>query len=95
MVQQRTTQLKKTLYQYKLLASTRGNEQKVTLEVLYNLISINPELNGKFALQVSETCGHIATALKINKANVELISKAGLYCELGKLGLQAHCLTAP
>ncbi|MBB1317161.1 response regulator [Shewanella sp. SR43-4] len=95
MVQQRTTQLKKTLYQYKLLASTRGNEQKATLEVLYNLISINPALNGKFALQVSETCGHIATALKMNKAHVELISKAGLYCELGKLGLPAHCLTGP
>lgn len=92
MVQQRTNQLKKMLAQYKELATTRGNEQKATLEVLYNIISINPALNGKFAQNVSETCGNIASLMKLNSTEKELIAKAGLYSELGKLGLPAQCL---
>ncbi|PKH99156.1 response regulator [Shewanella sp. 11B5] len=94
-VLQRTTQLKKTLHQYKHLATTRGNEQKATLEVLYNLISINPALSGKFAQHVGETCGNIAKLMLMNQSDIELITRAGLYSELGKLGLPAHCLSHP
>jgi response regulator RpfG family c-di-GMP phosphodiesterase len=94
-VQQRTQQLKQSLQQYKTLANNRGNEQKATLEVLYNLISINPEINGQFALKISETCNNIANLLGITPPGVEIITKAGLYSELGKLGLPSYCLNKP
>ncbi|MDP5458016.1 HD domain-containing phosphohydrolase [Alishewanella sp. SMS8] len=95
MVQQRTLQLKKTIQQYKKLAETRGNEQKATLEVLYNIISINPALNGKFAQHVAKTCANIAAIMNLSGPEKDLMNKAGLYSELGKLGLPSHCLSTP
>lgn len=95
MVQQRTIQLKRTLHQYKELATIRGNEQKSTLQVLYNIISINPALSGKFAQNVSEACRNIAAVMNLSSQERELIGTAGLYCELGKLGLPSTSLNAP
>ncbi|WP_051219922.1 HD domain-containing phosphohydrolase [Rheinheimera baltica] len=95
MVHQRTAQLKKTLHQFKQLAVTRENEQKATLEVLYNIISINPALSGKFAQNVSETSANLASIMSLNSVDREFIGKAGLYCDLGKLGLPAHCINTP
>lgn len=95
MVQQRTLQLKKTLTQLKGLVEQRNKEHKSLLEVLYNIISINPQLSGEFALNVADTCKHIAVMLQLSKEQQQACYQAGLFCDLGKLGFSTSMLETP
>lgn len=95
MVHQRTLQLKKTLTQLKGLVDERSKEHKSILEVLYNIISINPQLSGEFALNVAETSKHIAALLQLSKEQQQECYQAGLFCELGKLSFSSNMLETP
>lgn len=95
MVQQRTEQLKKTLAQLKIKIAEQTKEHKALLEVLYNFISINPQLSGDFALNVAQTCKSIAKLLDLPKEQMVTCYRAGLFSELGKTGLPVSLLNKP
>jgi len=91
-VQQRTEQLKKTLTQLKLKVAALAHEQKAQMEVLYNIISVNPHLSGDFALKVARSCKELAKQLNLDKEDCQFCYHVGLFSELGKLGLPVNLL---
>lgn len=95
MVQHRTAQLKKTLAQLKSLIQQLQTEQKATLEVLYNIISNDPALSGEFALNVSQLCLALGRQLGYERNQRQILRQAGLFCELGKVGLPNTIKTMP
>lgn len=95
MVQQRTLQLKKLLRQLKTNLTTLDRDHKALLEVLYNIISINPQLSGEFALNVANTCRSLARTLTLPKDQQQQCYQAGLFSELGKVSLAPHILNTP
>ncbi|WP_413701203.1 response regulator [Psychromonas sp. KJ10-10] len=66
-----------------------------TQKVLYNLISVNPNLNGGFANSVSLLAKRMAEKLSLTKEQVNDISYAGLICEVGLLGLDSSLYNKP
>ncbi len=94
-VQQRTLQLKKLLRQLKSNLDTLDKDHKALLEVLYNIISINPQLSGEFALKVANTSRSIARTLELSVNLQQQCYQAGLFAELGKLGLPHNILAMP
>jgi response regulator RpfG family c-di-GMP phosphodiesterase len=66
-----------------------------TQKVLYNMISINPNLNGGFANSVSQLSKKIAEHLSLPKDEVKDITYSALLCEIGLLGLNAEIYTKP
>ena len=95
MVQHRTAQLKKTLHQLKAMIAQKEQDHKATLEVLYNIISSSPCLSGEFALNVSQTCVALARLLNLPREQRQQLRQAGLFSELGKLGLPTHLQLQP
>ncbi|AXR07898.1 response regulator [Salinimonas sediminis] len=79
-IQKRTRQIKAVLS--KIEKNHHALEQ-----VLFNVISINPAINGKFAIEVSELAALLATEFDCDKDTVKTTKYAGLICELGCLGL--------
>lgn len=94
-VQQRTVQLKKLLRQLKSSLETLDKDHKALLEVLYNIISINPQLSGEFALNVASTSRSLARELALSKEQQQHCYQAGLFSELGKVGLPHNLLNIP
>jgi len=66
-----------------------------TQKVLYNLININPNLNGGFANSVSQLSKRIAEHLSLSKDEVRDITYASLLCEIGLLGLDTAIYSKP
>lgn len=80
-IQKRTKQIKAAL--------NRIEKNNYALEqVLFNVISINPAINGKFAIEVSELAGLLAHQAGCDKETIRVTKYAGLICELGCLGLE-------
>lgn len=71
------------------------HNNNATQKVLYNLISVNPNINGGFANNVSLLAKRIAEKLLLSKQQVNDISYAGLLCEIGLLGLDAELYNKP
>lgn len=88
MVQKRTRQIKAALN--KIEKHNTAMEQ-----VLFNVISINPNINGKFAIEVSELASKLARIARLDKQEIKQIRYAGLICELGLLGLETDDFLAP
>lgn len=80
-VQKRTKQIK---------AALRRIEQRngALEQVLFNVISINPDIDGKFAIEVSELATKLANLLECSKEETNIIRYACLIGELGLLGLK-------
>ena len=80
-VQKRTKQIK---------AALRRIEQRngALEQVLFNVISINPDIDGKFAIEVSELATKLANQLECSKEETNVIRYACLIGELGLLGLK-------
>ncbi|WP_394222873.1 response regulator [Alteromonas gracilis] len=87
-VQKRTRQIKAVLH--KLEKHNLALEQ-----VLFNVISINPHINGKFAIEVSELASKLAKLARLEQGEIKQVRYAGLICELGLLGLNTGDFTAP
>ena len=88
MVQKRTRQIKAALN--KIEKHNLAMEQ-----VLFNVISINPDINGKFAIEVSELASKLARIARLEKEEIKQVRYAGLICELGLLGLESEDFKAP
>ncbi|MCP3864337.1 MAG: response regulator [Pseudomonadota bacterium] len=80
-VQKRTKQIK---------AALRRIEQRngALEQVLFNVISINPDIDGKFAIEVSELATKLANLLECSKEETNIIRYACLIGEFGLLGLK-------
>ena len=80
-VQKRTKQIK---------AALRRIEQRngALEQVLFNVISINPDIDGKFAIEVSELATKLANLLECSKEETNVIRYACLIGEFGLLGLK-------
>lgn len=87
-VQKRTRQIKAALNRIE----TRNQALE---QVLFNVISINPDIDGKFAIGVSELTKKLARKLKCSEDDVKLFSYASLIGELGLLGLQPENFRPP
>lgn len=80
-VQKRTKQIKAAL--------RRIEQRNAALEqVLFNVISINPDIDGKFAIEVSELATKLANLLECPKEETNVIRYACLIGEFGLLGLK-------
>lgn len=80
-VTKRTRQIKAALH--KIQKNNHALEQ-----VLYNVISINPDIDGKFALEVSTLSEKLAKMHGLPSEQVDNIKYAGQLCEIGLLGLK-------
>ena len=87
-VQKRTRQIKAALHKIE--------KHNIAMEqVLFNVISINPNINGKFAIEVSELASKLARIARLEKDEIKQVRYAGLICELGLLGLETEDFKAP
>ena len=87
-VQKRTRQIKAALHKIE--------KHNIAMEqVLFNVISINPNINGKFAIEVSELASKLARIARLEKEEIKQVRYAGLICELGLLGLETEDFNAP
>ena len=87
-VQKRTRQIKAAL--------NKIEKHNIAMEqVLFNVISINPNINGKFAIEVSELSSKLARIARLEKDEIKQVRYAGLICELGLLGLETEDFKAP
>ncbi|MBT3136533.1 response regulator [Alteromonas sp. ALT199] len=87
-VQKRTRQIKAAL--------NKIEKHNIAMEqVLFNVISINPDINGKFAIEVSELASKLARIARLEKDEIKQVRYAGLICELGLLGLESEDFKAP
>lgn len=66
-----------------------------TLHVLYNFISINPQLDGNFGRNVCLLAKQIATKLDLPAKDLRDIRLASLLCEIGLLGVHSDSFTKP
>ena len=87
-VQKRTRQIKAAL--------NKIEKHNIAMEqVLFNVISINPNIDGKFAIEVSELASKLARIARLEKDEIKHVRYAGLICELGLLGLETEDFKAP
>ena len=87
-VQKRTRQIKAAL--------NKIEKHNIAMEqVLFNVISINPNIDGKFAIEVSELASKLARIARLEKGEIKQVRYAGLICELGLLGLETEDFKAP
>lgn len=64
-------------------------------QVLFNFISINPNLNGSFANSVSQLAGRLAELMSCTEKETKNINLAGLLCEIGLLGIEPKLFLTP
>lgn len=94
-VELRTSQLKQTLQQLKVSVAQTERTNAALLKVLYNQISMNPSIDGRFALRVSSHCRAVARQLGLTLVQQEHCGIAGLLCEIGLSGLTTAQLAKP
>ncbi|SEQ79437.1 Response regulator c-di-GMP phosphodiesterase, RpfG family, contains REC and HD-GYP domains [Amphritea atlantica] len=94
-VQLRTRQIRQAMTRVEQANSQIKTNHRATLKVFYNLISLNPHLGGKQAIQISELCELIARHLELTPSEVTTIHLAGLISELGLLSLPEKILALP
>lgn len=78
------------------VALKKMNQQHRSLEkVLYNMININPKLDGSFARNVSDLCRRLAKKLKLEEAQERAVGLAGAFCEMGLMGIDPFLYSKP
>jgi response regulator RpfG family c-di-GMP phosphodiesterase len=66
------------------------HEQSASEKVLFNCISVHPELDGLFAQSVSKLATDIAKEMKLPIAEINQVQQAALLCQIGLLGKEVH-----
>lgn len=94
-VELRTSQLKQTLQSLKVSMAQVERTNQALLKVLYNQISINPVIDGRFAMRVSYQCRAVARQLELPAAVQDHCALAGMLCEVGLSGLPPQLLSKP
>lgn len=94
-VELRTEQLKQTLQHLKVSMGQTERTNQALLKVLYNQISMNPSIDGRFAIRVSSHCKAVARQLGLPKQQQENAGLAGMLCEIGLSGLAPQLVAKP
>lgn len=68
---------------------------EATQQLLFNFISINPDLSGSFANSVSQLSRRLARLLALPQEEIDQVSYASLLCEIGLLGLPSELRNKP
>lgn len=68
---------------------------EANLNVLFNLLSSHPNINGEFAKKVSLIARNIAMEIDANGEFIATVGLAGLLCELGFIGLPSQLCSIP
>ncbi|RVT49112.1 response regulator [Rheinheimera sediminis] len=87
-VTKRTSQLRNVLKQLE-------KEHQSLLDLLFNFISINPNLNGHFAQHIARTCHLLCVHLQLEPKEKQQIVMAGLLSQLGLLGMDTALYNKP
>lgn len=64
-------------------------------KVLYNVININPYLNGEFAKKVSALARRVAIKSQLKDSELREVTLAGLLCEIGLMSLDPFLYNKP
>lgn len=94
-VQQRTKQIRLAMGKLHKANLQVNDNLKTTIRVFYNLISLNPHLGGRIAVEVGELCKLLATRMNLTKREIRAIHLSGLLYELGLLGSDDELLQKP
>ncbi len=87
-VEMRTKQIRNVL--------VKQQKNEIAMQkLLYNVININPHMDGGFAHAVSLMAGRVAKHCELSAAEVKDIELAGIYCDMGLLGLDVQALSRP
>lgn len=87
-VERRTNQIRAALT--KLERTHSAN-----LNVLFNLLSSHPNIDGSFAKKVSLVSSHVAEHFDSQSEFIHNVSLAGLFCELGFIGISHQLCKIP
>lgn len=87
-VSKRTVQLRQVLKQLE-------REHQSLLDLLFNFISVNPNLNGHFAQHVARTCHVLCSHLHLDPKDQQQIVMAGLLSQIGLLGMEPALYSKP
>jgi adenylate cyclase len=94
-IQKRTIQIRQALQKLEAKNRLTKEQNKATLKVFYNLISMNNHLDGKQSMMVSHLCVLIGLHLGYEKAQIYPLKLAGLLHELGLLCMEQTLLKCP
>ena len=89
-----TVVVKRTKQIRAALAKIEAKNQALE-KVLFNVVSINPSIDGKFAIEVSDLTGLLARKLHVDKAEIKRAQYAAMICEIGLLGLSPEDYDTP
>lgn len=84
----RTQQISKAIKKLKRLNDNLTSSYSSTLDVLYNIININPAIDGRRAQLVSTLCRKLGDDLGLDEERVNRLALAGLLSQIGVLGLE-------
>lgn len=59
-------------------------------QVLFNVISINFDINGKFVIEVSELVLKLVCIVWLEKEEIKQVCYVGFICEFGLLGFESE-----
>ena len=81
--------------QIQLALQQMEKNNRATHRMLFNFISVNPNIDGGFARNVSDLTKALAIKMGLKAAQVRETTLAGLLCEIGMLGIEADLITRP
>ncbi|MCP3428824.1 HD domain-containing phosphohydrolase [Opacimonas viscosa] len=76
--------------QIQLALKKLKQEQVASEKMLFNCISVHPELDGGFAQSVSRLATEIAEKLHLEPKMIKAVKDASLLCQIGLLGKEVH-----
>jgi len=87
-VEKRTDQLRHVLRQMQ-------QEHEALVELLFNFVSVNPQLGGQFAQSVAQLAKSLAVMAGLEASPVQVVRRAALLHQLGLLGMDPALYNKP
>ncbi|MBQ4850193.1 HD domain-containing phosphohydrolase [Pseudoalteromonas sp. MMG012] len=95
LVDKRTKQIRQVLKQLEVANEHERTDHKATVELLYNFINANPNLDAQLAKNIATTCLHIAQFLKLSDKLIEMANMAGYLAQVGLLAMDPALYKVP
>ena len=95
LVDKRTKQIRQVLKQLEAANEHERTDHKATVELLYNFINANPNLDAQLAKNIATTCLHIAKKLKLSDKLAEMANMAGYLAQVGLLAMDPALYRVP
>jgi response regulator RpfG family c-di-GMP phosphodiesterase len=95
LVDKRTKQIRQVLKQLETSNEHERTDHKATVELLYNFINANPNLNAQLAKNIATSCLQIAKTLKLSDKLIEMSNMAGYLAQVGLLAMDPALYKVP